>query len=157
MPTVYMLIGVPGSGKSTWLSKQDVSNAVILSTDNYIEHFARLNDTTYTEIFQKVIGEATRLMQEDLRAAIRDQKDIYWDQTNLRAKGRAGKLAQIPRTWERVAVFFPTPADEELKRRLAARPGKTIPANVVLGMRSQLEPPTESEGFDNIITVTTNN
>jgi predicted kinase len=154
MPTVYLLIGIPGSGKSTWLAKQDLSNAVVLSTDNYVEKFARLNNKTYTEIFKHVIGEATRLMQEDLRAAIRDQKVIFWDQTNLRAKVRAGKLAQIPGTWERVAVYFPTPPDAELARRLANRPGKTIPANVVLGMKSQLEPPTESEGFDRIITVT---
>lgn len=154
MPTVYMMVGVPGSGKSTWLSQQDLSNAVVLSTDNYIEHFANLNNTTYTEIFKKVIGEATRLMQEDLRKAIAEQKDIYWDQTNLTAKTRAGKLAQIPSTWHKVAVYFPTPPDAELKRRLASRPGKTIPANVVLGMKSQLEMPSESEGFDQVIQAT---
>jgi predicted kinase len=153
MPTVYLLIGVPGSGKSTWLSKQDLSNAVVLSTDNYVEHFAKLNNKTYTEIFKSVIGEATRLMHEDLRQAIRDRKDIYWDQTNLTAKTRAGKLAQIPGTYEKVAVYFPTPSDAELARRLAARPGKTIPANVVLGMKSQLEPPTLAEGFDDITVV----
>lgn len=153
MPTVYMMVGVPGSGKSTWLSQQDLSNAVVLSTDNYIEHFAKLNNTTYTEIFKKVIGEATRLMQEDLRKAIAEQKDIYWDQTNLTAKTRAGKLAQIPSTWHKVAVYFPTPPDAELKRRLESRPGKTIPANVVLGMKSQLEMPSESEGFDQVVVV----
>ena len=153
MPTVYMMIGVPAAGKSTWLSQQDLDNAVVLSTDNYVEHFANLNNKTYTEMFKSVIGEATRLMQEDLRRAIQDQKDIFWDQTNLTAKGRAGKLAQIPFTWKRVAVFFPTPSDEELKRRLASRPGKMIPANVVLGMRSQLEAPSADEGFDSIIHV----
>lgn len=153
MPTLYMLIGVPGSGKSTFLAKQDLTNAVVLSTDNYIEHFAKLNNKTYSEIFKSVIGEATRLMHEDLRKAILDQKDIYWDQTNLNAKTRAGKLAQIPMVYEKVAVFFPTPGDEELARRLAGRPGKTIPANVVLGMKSQLEKPTEAEGFDRVVTV----
>ena len=153
MPKLFMMIGVPGAGKSTWLSKQDLSNAVILSTDNYVEHFAQLNNTTYTDIFKKVIGEATRLMKEDLRKAILDQKDIYWDQTNLTAKARESKLAQIPRTYERVAVFFPTPDDHELRKRLASRPGKTIPANVVLGMKSQLEMPTLAEGFDEIVIV----
>ena len=153
MPTLYMLVGVPGSGKSTWLSKQDLSNAVVLSTDNYVEHFAKLNNTTYTDIFKKVIGEATRLMKEDLRKAIADQKDVYWDQTNVTAKARAPKLAQVPHTWEKVAVFFPTPPHPELTRRLASRPGKTIPANVVLAMASQLETPSEAEGFDEVIMV----
>ncbi len=153
MPKLFMMIGVPGAGKSTWLSKQDLSNAVILSTDNYVEHFAQLNNTTYTDIFKKVIGEATRLMKEDLRKAILDQKDLFWDQTNLTAKTRESKLAQIPRNYERVAVFFPTPDDHELRKRLASRPGKTIPANVVLGMKSQLEMPTLTEEFDEIVIV----
>ena len=41
---------------------------------------------------------------------------------------------------------------DELKSRLASRPGKTIPANVVMGMISQLEEPTKDEGFNVIIT-----
>ena len=48
-------------------------------------------------------------------------------------------------------MFFPSPDDQELKRRLDARPGKTIPANVILGMKSQLERPSTSEGFDEIV------
>jgi predicted kinase len=151
MPNLYMLVGVPGSGKSTYLAKQDLSNAVVLSTDNYVEHFAELNNKTYTEIFKSVIGEATRLMNEDLRKAVLNKQDIYWDQTNLTAKTRSSKLASVPHTYEKIAVFFPTPNDNELKRRLAGRPGKTIPANVVLGMKSQLEMPTEAEGFDKVI------
>jgi predicted kinase len=154
MPTLYMLIGVPGSGKSFWLSKQDQTNAVVLSTDNYVEHFAQLNNTTYTLIFKKVIGEATRLMKEDLRKAIRDQKDLFWDQTNVTAKARAPKFAQIPLTYEKVAVYFPTPGDAELQRRLDSRPGKMIPVNVVMAMKSQLEPPHQSEGFDRVVIAT---
>ena len=38
MPTVYVLVGIPGSGKSTWISQQDwAKDCVIASTDNSIE------------------------------------------------------------------------------------------------------------------------
>jgi predicted kinase len=153
MPTMYMLIGIPCSGKSTWLQSQDLAQAQILSTDNWVEHFAQLNNVTYTEIFKRVIGEATRLMKEDLRKAIQNQHTIFWDQTNGTAKIRADKLRQIPITYRKVAVYFPTPDDQELDRRLKSRVGKQIPANVVWGMKSSLQPPDLSEGFDEIIVV----
>jgi predicted kinase len=153
MPTMHMLIGVPGSGKSFWLAQNVTPGAVVLSTDDLIDRWAQANNQTYTEIFKKVVGEATRVMGEQLRQAVLDKKDIFWDQTNSSTKVRASKLAQIPDTYEKVAVFFSTPPDAELVRRLASRPGKTIPTNVVLSMKSQLEPPTEAEGFDQIVTV----
>lgn len=155
MPTLYMLIGVPGSGKSTWLANQafDWNRTRIISTDNIIERRAQEQGKTYSEVFRDEIKSATAQMNAELRQAIKDGADIVWDQTNLTRKARAGKLFSIPDGYRKVAVFFATPDEAELKRRLASRPGKTIPANVILGMKSQLEPPTESEGFDDIIQV----
>lgn len=153
MPTLYMLIGIPGSGKSTWLAKQafDWTKTRIISTDNIIERRAQEQGKTYSEVFQKEIKGATHQMNRDLKQAIAAGDDIVWDQTNLTKKSRANKLSEIPDSYRKVAVFFSTPDDAELKRRLASRPGKTIPANVVLGMRSQLERPSKAEGFDEIV------
>lgn len=151
MTTLYMLVGVPGSGKSFWISQQDLSQSIVLSTDNHIEKFAKLNNQTYTEIFQKVIGEATRLMQEDLRKAILDKKTIYWDQTNTTRKSRSAKLSQIPKVYRKVAVFFPVPDKEEHTRRLNSRNGKIIPDSVLENMIKSLEVPRLDEGFDEII------
>lgn len=153
MPTLYMLIGVPGSGKSTWLAGHpfDWSTTRIISTDNIIERRAQEQGKTYSEVFQREIKGATHQMNRELKQAVLDGADIVWDQTNLTKKSRAAKLAEIPDTYRKVAVFFPTPSDDELKRRLASRPGKTIPANVVLGMKSQLERPGKDEGFDEVI------
>jgi len=153
MPTLYMLIGIPGSGKSTWLAKQafDWTKTRIISTDNIIERRAREQGKTYSEVFQKEIKGATHQMNRDLKQAIASGDDVVWDQTNLTKKSRASKLSEIPDSYRKIAVFFSTPDDAELKRRLASRPGKTIPANVVLGMRSQLERPSKAEGFDEIV------
>jgi predicted kinase len=151
MTTLYMLIGVPGSGKSFWISQQHLIDSVVLSTDTYIEKFAQLNNQTYSEIFNKVIGEATRLMREDLRKAILDKKTIYWDQTNTTRKSRASKLSQIPKTYRKVAVFFAVPDKAEHTRRLNSRPGKIIPEMVLENMINSLEVPTINEGFDEVI------
>lgn len=152
MPTYTMLVGVPGSGKSTWLAKQsfDWTNTIIASTDNIISHRAEDQGKTYSEVFQQEIKSATAEMNNLIRDALAEGLNVIHDQTNLTAKTRASKLAQVPDVYEKVAVFFPTPSDDELKRRLASRPGKMIPANVVLAMKSQLQMPTEAEGFDQV-------
>jgi predicted kinase len=150
-----MLIGVPASGKSTWIDKQkfDPEDTVILSTDKFIDAEARAQGKTYTEVFKGAIKRATQIMKADLQMAIQDGQNLVWDQTNVTVKSRADKLNMVPDTYRKVAVFFPTPANAELARRLASRPGKTIPANVVMAMASQLETPSESEGFNEIVIV----
>jgi predicted kinase len=155
MSTLWMLIGVPASGKSSWLAKQswDWSRTQLLSTDAIIDREASAQGKTYGEVFSSVIKQATAEMNANLRRAVKHDMDIVWDQTNLSVKARAGKLAQIPDHYHKIAVFFLTPSDAELRRRLASRPGKTIPANVIMGMKSQLEMPTKSEGFDQVIVV----
>jgi tRNA uridine 5-carbamoylmethylation protein Kti12 len=47
-------------------------------------------------------------------------------------------------------VVFPTPEPEELARRLASRPGKTIPPEVIERMIEDWEEPDLSEGFEEI-------
>ena len=79
---------------------------------------------------------------------------MIWDQTNVSKKSRAPKLAMVPDHYEKIAVVFATPDDEELQRRLGSRPGKSIPAHIVMGMASSLQQPTYDEGFDDIINVT---
>jgi predicted kinase len=49
-----------------------------------------------------------------------------------------------------IAIVFKTPEKAELERRLANRPGKIIPTNVVEGMVRRWQDPTEEEGFKEI-------
>ena len=149
-----MMVGVPGSGKSSWIAKQnfDWNTTMVVSSDAIIDQRAAAQGKTYSDVFQDEIKAATLQMNQNLRDAIDNNMNIVWDQTNLTAKSRAGKLSQIPKNYRKIAVFFPTPDAKELQRRLASRPGKTIPQNIVIGMISQLQKPSEAEGFDEIIT-----
>lgn len=153
MPTYTMLIGVPGSGKSTWLTKQpiDCNCTIIVSTDNFIEMKATASGKTYSEVFKNEIKAATRQMNQVIEDALAKGLDIIHDQTNVTAKARKNKLDQIPNGYRKVAIFFATPDRAELQRRLDGRPGKTIPYNIVMGMVSQIERPTADEGFDEVI------
>jgi predicted kinase len=145
-----MLIGVPGSGKSTWIANQEwLADATVVSSDRFIDEEATRQGKTYNEVFNDYIKIATKLMENHVLVAQANSKDIVWDQTNTSVKSRKNKLAMLP-DYEKIAVVFRTPDEEELTRRLANRPGKSIPENVMRVMISSLVEPTEEEGFKEI-------
>lgn len=154
-PTVMMLIGVPGSGKSTWvdkfLSTHSSDSWHVYSTDTWIEQVAAEEGKTYNDVFKDVIGPATSLANSMLGLVINNGLNVVWDQTNISRKSRAAKLAKFGSKYEKVAVYFPTPRD--IEARLASRPGKIIPDNIIESMISGLEVPTFDEGYERIITI----
>ena len=146
-----MMIGVPGSGKSTWIKKHNAGGTMVASSDSFLDSKAELEGSTYNDVFKKYIKAANNYATQVAKQAIDMNLDLIWDQTNVSKKSRAPKLAMIPDHYEKIAVVFPTPAPDELQKRLASRPGKTIPPNIVMAMASSLEQPTADEGFDRII------
>lgn len=165
-PTLWMLIGVPCSGKSTWCADQFVDHKMlyyilnedenqecfIASTDSIIQDVADTSDATYDEMFKDTIKSAERLMYKYVAQATARNLDIIWDQTNLTRKSRAKKLIMIPDHYEKIAVVFSTPEPDELHLRLQSRPGKTIPYHIVKSMIESMEYPEKDEGFDYILT-----
>lgn len=148
----YQLIGVPGSGKSTWVKNQKwAEDCVVVSTDEFVEDYAREVGSTYNEVFDDYMPTAVTLMAEKVVRAREAGKDIIWDQTSTSVKSRKRKFNML-RNYEHIAVVFPTPPEAELARRLASRPGKNIPKNVMASMISNWEAPSEEEGFKEIWT-----
>jgi predicted kinase len=141
------MVGVPGSGKSTWIANQEwARECIIVSTDAYVERFAARMGKTYSEVFDTVMKRAIRLMMRRVRWAHERNLDVIWDQTSTTVSSRARKFSALF-DYDHVAVVFRTPAWPELKRRLDSRPGKTIPRKVIKGMIHGYEEPTEAEGF----------
>ena len=150
MPKLYMLIGIPGSGKSTWQKNSKAAmTAYLASTDQFIELYASINHKTYDEVFKDIIKSAEKDMYEMVMTAVKNDGDIVWDQTNLNRKTRAKKLIMIPDYYEKIAVVFPVPDD--LDKRLANRPGKTIPYHVMKNMIDSFEYPQMDEGINVIV------
>jgi predicted kinase len=145
-----MLCGIPTSGKSTYVKKVKehfLSDYVVLSTDNYIEEYAKRVGQTYNEVFDDVIPDATRELELQLNMAKDMGKNIIWDQTNLSIKSRKNKLSKIPSYYRRGAVYFEVPLEEALERN-KHREGKFIPESILKRMYHQFKIPTIGEGFD---------
>lgn len=157
-PVAYMLVGVPGSGKSTWAAQllEDQKTALV-SSDAYIERMAEAVGKTYGEVFQDYIKEATAHMKAIRDAAISNLQNIVWDQTNLTLKSRQSKLDVLREAgYDVVAVTFEIP-DAELKRRREERAkvtGKDILPSIVEEMGRNYVRPTRLEGFSKVIVVT---
>ena len=149
-PKVYMLIGVPGSGKSTWVANQEWAKDIpVVSSDKFIDEHAAKEGKTYNDVFADYVKIATRLMDNQVLICKANNTDIIWDQTNTSAKSRKAKLDKLD-GYKKIAVYFPTPEKEELDNRLAQRVGKHIPSSVMSSMIANLEVPTEEEGFNEI-------
>jgi predicted kinase len=150
MPTAYILVGVPCSGKSTWVRDQDWSSeCVYVSTDQFVEHYAQEVGRTYREVFEEYMPTAVDLMTKRVVWAREQGRDVIWDQTSTTQSSRAKKFRMLP-GYHMIAVVFGTPEPAELAVRLNSRPGKEIPSDVMLQMISNYEKPTEMEGFDEI-------
>lgn len=147
-PIFIMLMGLPGSGKST-LRKSIPSDFLQLSTDDLIEDAACWKGLTYSEAFADEIKPATVTVNSAFRQAIKDGTSIVWDQTNLTRKKRRGVLTQLPSTY--YTVLIQVQCDEDVRQqRLAQRPGKVIPAHIDASMRESMVEPIMGEGWNEI-------
>jgi predicted kinase len=147
MPRCYQTVGVPGSGKSTWIQNQDwTQDCVVVSTDAFVEQEARRQGKTYSEVFVDFMPTAVELMADQVVVARDLGRDIIWDQTSTTVKSREKKFRMLP-DYEHIAVVFRTPEHTELMRRLIGRSGKEIPDHVIASMIASWEEPTLEEGF----------
>jgi predicted kinase len=146
-----MLVGVPGSGKSTWLEDnyygQIAEGYEIISTDDVIDHVSYIYGMNYDEAFPDLIKFAEKAMWKQLETASKLKSDIVIDRTNLTVSSRR-KFLRYLEGYEFEAIVFPTPDKQEWERRLSSRPGKTIPKRVLESMRNNTEAPTLEEGFE---------
>lgn len=150
MPKCYQLIGVPGSGKSTWVNSQTWAvTCAHISTDKWVDIYAKEVGKTYSQVFTDFMPTAVELMAKEVVNARDMGRDIIWDQTSTTVKSRLKKFNMLP-DYEHIAVVFKTPEHTELMRRLFSRPGKEIPDHVIASMIASFEMPTEEEGFKEI-------
>ena len=150
MPTAYILVGVPASGKSSWIRSQNwTRNCVTASTDNYIDAVAKRTGKTYSEVFDEHMPDAIEDMLSIVVAAREAGRDIIWDQTSTTIYSRKKKFKMLP-GYKMIAVVFKTPEANEWKRRLDSRPGKHIPDEVLNFMSENFQMPTVEEGFHEV-------
>ena len=153
-PWALMLIGLPGSGKSTFIkslrSRFD-EDVVVLSTDDIIEARALAESKTYNQVFSEVSFSVFKAEMESKAAQARKEKlSVIFDQTNMSSKSRKAKLEPFLKAGYTCASLsfdvHPKVLHERLDKR-AIETGKVIPVHVLHQMLSGYKTPTREEGF----------
>ena len=105
MPKLYMLVGIPCSGKSTWVSTQYWSiPCACINTDKWVDIYAKEVGLTYSEVFTDFMPTAIGLMTEEVITARELSRDIIWDQTSTTIKSRKKKFLMLP-NYHAIAVI----------------------------------------------------
>jgi len=151
-----MLIGLPGSGKSTFREnflKDNKDEYVIVSLDDFVDEYASANNMNYSEAWSKMnMKDASKKMDQMFVDAINAEKNIIIDMTNMSVKSRKGKLSKLSEGYSKKAYVFIVPdnvLDERLKNR-EIQTGKSIPKFVITNMSRSYVAPSKDEGFDSI-------
>jgi len=78
-----ILCGLSGSGKSTWISQNQVDNTVVISLDQLREQLTGKRSN------QSKNGQVMQLAKEQLKEGLRKKQNVIWDATNTRSDGRS--------------------------------------------------------------------
>lgn len=159
-PRFIMMVGAPGSGKSTWINKfvsDNIHEWVIISTDIIIEAYAEKKGLIYSEAYKEISAKDVRIkFNIQLRQSLNKGLNIVLDQTNMTIKSRRKKLSQIPKEYEITATVFELDRSE-LRKRAIKRKNETkkeVSEKVIDDMIERYERPTKNEGFNSVRIIT---
>ena len=144
-PRIVVLVGLPGSGKSTYVEQLD---GVALSSDAIRK--VLVDDETIQTIHDRVFQTLRYLLRH--RLGLR-RPVTYIDATNLTPEERSPYIG-IGKAYGCTleAVYFDVPLAVCLERNRARQ--RMVPEEALATMAAKLVPPSEAEGFDLVKTIT---
>ena len=147
MAVLHLMIGIQGSGKSTYSKKLSKElNCVIASTDEIRIRYPQLEE-------KYVFPEVFKLCAKELS----EGRDVIFDATNITPKVRTRNISAIKDLYcdFNIYAYFINTDVEICKKRVEKRntlEGEIfIPLEVIESYSKNIIPPSEEENFDKII------
>ena len=143
MPKLYLMVGLPCSGKTTYCQKY-LSDCEIVSTDAIrAELWGNTNGQhNNAEVFNIAFNQVAEKLAHGFNVA--------FDATNLRAQNRKKLTALVPTDTQITIVFLSTPVTECLRRN-NQRPNH-IAEDIIVRMSQQIQYPTLDEATTIFVT-----
>lgn len=145
MSVLYMMVGVPGSGKSTVANEMGkVLGIPVISSD-----LVRKEVTGSEEDFSQDYYVWTSVIPKKLKDSL-SKGDAIFDATNLKARDRKKILNLAGPTVEKLAIVVDTPIETCIERQNLRE--RKVPSDRIREMYCSFALPTTEEGFSAIYT-----
>lgn len=144
-PILYMMIGVPGSGKTTY------AQTYLQNDDTIIVNSDKIREELYgDEMVQKDPKKVFEILYARARHLLQNGKNVVIDATNTSRKYRKVTLANFTDIeCEKIAVLVDTPI--EMCYKFDERRERHVSRRVIDRYAREMEKPMLDEGFDKII------
>lgn len=153
---IFVMCGIPGIGKSTWIKENKKENDIVISRD--IIRFSLLSDMD--EYFSRE-DDVFLLFIKAIKCASEENEgiNIFVDATQINISSRRKLLRALGKDFcdenHLIAVCFPNDLDKALEQNeLRKGKGRTyVPRGIIRRMNICFEAPIVEEGFEKIITL----
>lgn len=152
IPTIYVMVGLPASGKTTYANMlcKENPDIIIHSSDKLREEL--YGDITTQEHNADIFVELHKRIKHDLSVG----KNVIYDATNISKKRRRAFLSELKNIkCKKICVCMATPYEcclDYNKER-----NRHVPEDVIKRMYTHWCPPSLDEGFDEVNLIYSNN
>lgn len=166
MARLYLTVGIPGSGKSTYVKA--LKNVKVVESDAIREELFGDANLQFTPEFLKEHGIDENLsykqkkhqagqivftiVYDRCRTALSEGNDVVLDATNLSKFCRKNSLSRLKGLYsDAIVLYFDTPLEKALENNNNRI--RHVPEEVIKSMHSKMEIPTKEEGFSKIVII----
>ena len=143
MNKLYIMVGLPGSGKSTIAKECELENKIIISSDDIRAEISNVNDQTKNK-------EVFEILNLRVKMNLAKGKNVIFDATNINYKKRM-EIIKNNKEYFCECIFVATPYEECLKRN--SNRERKVPEKVIEKMYKNFYVPQAFEGFKRIIVI----
>jgi predicted kinase len=146
MNKFYMMIGVPGSGKSTIAEEIALNEPAVIVSSDVVR-----GDLYGDESIQGDPAKVFRIVHENVKHYLRKGCNVIMDATNINSKKRAAFLREINKVCpdcRKIAVVVAADKDTCVSRDLLRE--RIVGYEVIERMIANFQPPFYYEGWDKI-------
>lgn len=154
MATLVLMVGAPGSGKSTWLKKYMSEDDICVSRDEIRFHLVKPEEDYFskeTEVFNIFIYEIDKAL------SCNKFKKVYVDATHLNKRSRLKVLSKVHSLYDGIEIIYLKKSLDTCLAQNEERKGTRsyVPRGVIRRMYESIKEPCfrEDEFYYDTITI----